>query len=62
MWVARMTFVEKGRGRVSMDRFLEDVWWQGNLFLLTDIGDGGSHSDFDTGVAFLGELALEEFV
>src|SRR6202012_27855 len=28
----------------------------------TDISDGGSHSDFDTRVALLGQLALEELV
>lgn len=28
----------------------------------TDIGDGGSNSDFDTRIAFLGEFALEELV
>jgi hypothetical protein len=28
----------------------------------TDIGDSRSNSDFDTGVALLGELALEELV
>jgi hypothetical protein len=28
----------------------------------TDIGDCGGHSDFNAGVAFLRQLALEEFV
>jgi len=27
-----------------------------------DIGDGGSNTDFDAGVAFFGEFTLEEFV
>lgn len=30
--------------------------------LHTDIGDGGSNSDFDTRVTLLGQLTLEEFV
>lgn len=29
---------------------------------LTDIGDGRSNSDFDAGVAFLGQFSLEELV
>jgi len=28
----------------------------------TDVGDGGSDTDFDTGVTLLSELALEELV
>ena len=28
----------------------------------TDVGDGGSDTDFDTGVALLSQLALEELV
>lgn len=29
---------------------------------LTDVGDGGSHANLNTGVTLLGQLALEELV